>query len=1275
VSVPVAVAPVSELPFPGLRPFLETESHLFFGREGQTQELLRRLEQGRHLAVLGTSGSGKSSLVYAGLVPALRGDYFLNDRSRWRIVAFRPKGDPLGNLAATLAQVPELRGCGRAELHESSMTLVKSITASIAEKRWNDDTNLLIIVDQFEELFRYDPTESPTTWDERASFVKLLIEGTRAPGLPLYVVLTMRSEYLGDCAQFRDLPETINDGQYLIPRMTRENWRAAIEGPLRLVGVPPSPALVQRLLNDVTKIEGAASRASSSGDEADALPLLQHALNRTWDAFESERAKGKPEKQLLLRHYSGVGGIEGALSRHLDEALARARHKVGADADRIAERVFQRLRTRDVKGREARAPLPFGELVEIVGAPAAQVGAVLDCFRDNDRPFLTPRLASDDSRLAADPDANRLKPATEIDITHECLLRRWNKLKVEWITDEEESRRNYVRLAQFKDEKEFVAGTWLTTIDEWWHRRQPTAAWAKRYDKRFDGIHDWLEQSKKKVAEAKAAEVRRVRRERRFWRAIGGVVAAAALLGVYGYFQYVSSRNATRNWHLALTQLFAAKAQMTFLDSSLPRRTSAMLAAASVKYSGDLKSSPLKESRDVLASALPSIPRPLPPIPGGARLTQLAGSDDGTVLAAAGPDGTIVVEREGAAAVRFQAMKEPTEITISRDNRYVVLGGNPDEGAIEVWDVNTGTRVAAVSCDFVSGAPILSPDSSHLLAPCNGVMQWSRNAWQGGTGTLLKTLGASLAPVAALAYDREGKRVAVAGEAAKGFEDFVYIYELPAGKLVRSLPLGTTSDVTAIHFLFGDELATVDESGLVRVWPRSSGEASSTPPAGGTRTEQQPPELLPHGRTVVSLSPSPDGRSMLTVTDDGLARVWDKSGQEQWQTILGQRATAALFDWNTRRLSIVSGTQEVTRWTLWENDDRQILPVSSPLTLRRGLAGEAFFYGSPSGQITILNRDGSTRRHNFGTMMSIAFSEDGKRAAILRRTIGEQFTLTVMEANSANEFGDIGRIDLQRPPGFDDEARTVRVVALAFSPNARYVLVSVSTSIVPALTVLYDVDNRKQSGTTGSDRTIRTIGATTTDGHVIVRNMDGAFVDWDPRTGVTRPITLPGNTKSPGVVAASHDGKLLVVATTGSGTEPASNGYDLHVLRWPDLSVVRSWKYQGSISRLAFSNGDRYIAAAAVDMPLRVWDVGTGEELARIQSSDIPTQLKFSADDRHVIVASRTMLRRFLWSPADLVSELCRRGIPNLSEPEWDKYIDEKYRPNLASYRCVCPCQ
>ena len=223
-------------PYPGLRPFREEESHLFFGREGQTDELLRRLQRRRFLSVLGTSGSGKSSLVYAGLVPALRGDYMVGIRSRWHIVTVRPGGDPLGRFAQNLASIKALDGCIRDDLRQSSLALAKALERSMSAGRWDADSNLLIIADQFEELFRHADEVRDSGWDERSTFVKLLIEAARVPDLPLYVVMTMRSEYLGDCAQFRDLPETINEGQYLIPRLTREHWRAAIEGPAQLMG-------------------------------------------------------------------------------------------------------------------------------------------------------------------------------------------------------------------------------------------------------------------------------------------------------------------------------------------------------------------------------------------------------------------------------------------------------------------------------------------------------------------------------------------------------------------------------------------------------------------------------------------------------------------------------------------------------------------------------------------------------------------------------------------------------------------------------------------------------------------------------------------------------------------------------------------------------------------------------------------------------------------------------------------------------------------------------
>ena len=134
-------------------------------------------------------------------------------RSRWHIVTVRPGGDPLGRFAQNLASIKELDGCIRDDLRQSSLALAKALERSMSAGRWDADSNLLIIADQFEELFRHAADVRDSGWDERSTFVKLLIEAARVPDLPLYVVMTMRSEYLGDCAQFRDLPETINEGR------------------------------------------------------------------------------------------------------------------------------------------------------------------------------------------------------------------------------------------------------------------------------------------------------------------------------------------------------------------------------------------------------------------------------------------------------------------------------------------------------------------------------------------------------------------------------------------------------------------------------------------------------------------------------------------------------------------------------------------------------------------------------------------------------------------------------------------------------------------------------------------------------------------------------------------------------------------------------------------------------------------------------------------------------------------------------------------------------
>jgi hypothetical protein len=382
-------------PFPGLRPFEAHENHLFFGRDGQCDELLTRLRRNRFLAVVGTSGSGKSSLVRAGLLPGLYGGLMTPAGSRWRIGVFRPGSQPIGNLAESL-NAPEIFGrneqvqqaCTETVLRRGSVGLIEVVQEARMPKR----DNLLVVVDQFEELFRFKQA-SPGAGreDEAAAFVKLLLEAAKQQETPIYVVLTMRSDYLGDCAQFRDLPEAINDGQYLIPRMTRDQRREAITGPVAVGGAKITPRLVNRLLNDV-------------GDNPDQLPILQHALMRTWDYWAQHHKNDEP---IDLPHYEAIGGMAKALSLHADEAyheLTTPRRQA------IAEKLFKALTEKGEDGREIRRPTSLRDAGALAETTEPEVAAVVEIFRRSGRTFLMP------------PAEVKLHAGTLIDISHESLI-------------------------------------------------------------------------------------------------------------------------------------------------------------------------------------------------------------------------------------------------------------------------------------------------------------------------------------------------------------------------------------------------------------------------------------------------------------------------------------------------------------------------------------------------------------------------------------------------------------------------------------------------------------------------------------------------------------------------------------------------------------------------------------------------------------------------------------------------------------------------------------
>jgi conflict system STAND superfamily ATPase/tetratricopeptide repeat protein len=481
-------------PFPGLRPFETEEYRVFFGREGQSDALITRLQRTRLLAVVGTSGSGKSSLIRAGLLPALCGGMMADAGSGWRIAILRPGNNPFSNLAHSLAEkhvMPEAGGglpAAEAEavieatLRRGSLGLVDVAR----QARLTEREKLLVVIDQFEELFRFRAARETTSTDDDASaFVKLLLEAAHQRELSLYVVLTMRSDFLGDCAQFQGLPEAINDGQYLIPRMTRDERRMAITGPVGVARGRVAEPLVSRLLNDV-------------GDNPDQLPILQHALMRTWDYWQCNRRNGEP---LGVEHYEAIGTMSEALSRHADEAWNELPDQLSRW---IAEVLFKALTERGPDNREIRRPTRLSEICKIAEARIEQVEAVIEVFRHDDRSFLMP------------PADVPLTPETIIDISHESLIRNWERLH-KWVDEEAQSARIYRRLAEAAvlyraGQEGLLNDPALQIALDWREDHRPNHAWANRYYADFDLAIAFLDASRAQ-RDAQLAEQERLRQE------------------------------------------------------------------------------------------------------------------------------------------------------------------------------------------------------------------------------------------------------------------------------------------------------------------------------------------------------------------------------------------------------------------------------------------------------------------------------------------------------------------------------------------------------------------------------------------------------------------------------------------------------------------------------------------------------------------------------------------------------------------------------------------
>jgi energy-coupling factor transporter ATP-binding protein EcfA2 len=459
-------------PFVGLRPFESRDSLYYFGRKQQTRALLKQLYANRFVAVVGSSGSGKSSLVRAGLIPNLEAGFLVQDRDLWRIAIFKPGGSPLRNLAAAMASATGAPETPEAVNHLLGLMGRQGFLAIANQARLaldGNESNLLIVVDQFEELFRFRQIRTTHVLEEAADFVSILLNLAGQRVAPIYVVLTMRSDFLGECDAFQGLPEAMNSSQYLVPRLTRHQRREAILGPIRLAGAEITPRLTDRLLNE-------------SLDTRDDLPVLQHVLMRTWNMWAKE-GKGP----LDLGHYEKSGTIQHALSIHADEALTG----LSDESLKIAKRMFKALTETDASNRRIRRPAYLLEIAAVSAIEEApeKVRDVIARFNADNRNFLVLSPgASDDNPL--------------VDISHESLIRQWKTLAA-WVDEEAESARVYKRLAESAElhaggKAGFYREADLQVALDWQRQQQPNAEWAGRYHPKFELAMSFLEKSVKK---------------------------------------------------------------------------------------------------------------------------------------------------------------------------------------------------------------------------------------------------------------------------------------------------------------------------------------------------------------------------------------------------------------------------------------------------------------------------------------------------------------------------------------------------------------------------------------------------------------------------------------------------------------------------------------------------------------------------------------------------------------------------------------------------------
>lgn len=485
-------------PYRGLQPFDEDHAEFFFGRDGDIQRLIEKLKVTRFIAVIGPSGSGKSSLVRAGVVPALKKGV-LPESDTWTIRVFTPGAHPLASLAANLLKLYPSAAMNQTldQLSADERTLHLAVSLGLAERPATE--RVVWVIDQFEEIFTLCSDEQ-----ERTQFLANLLYAAFIPNGRCAVILTLRADFYQKCAAYPELSARISEYQFLVSLMGTDNLRQAIEEPAWHVGLEFEQGLVETIVDDVENQPGA-------------LPLLEHALLELW-----ERRRGT---LLTLEAYRESGGVEGAIAKRADTIY----NSFSPEQQQIVRRIMLRLTQPGEGTEDTRRRATMDELITREGESTSVEGVT--------------QVMADARLLTTDTDAQPDKQI--IDVSHEALIRGWPRLR-KWIEEDRAGLRILRRLTE-------AAREWQAARDESLLYRGARLAQAIEWREKNENA---LNETEREFLDASVAGKRAIERRRR--RVIIGLAAGfiiAVILAVLALFQWWRANEQTQ---IALSRQLAA---------------------------------------------------------------------------------------------------------------------------------------------------------------------------------------------------------------------------------------------------------------------------------------------------------------------------------------------------------------------------------------------------------------------------------------------------------------------------------------------------------------------------------------------------------------------------------------------------------------------------------------------------------------------------------------------------------------------------------------------